>query len=114
MTLPLPSHDDVAAIRTIASHASHRAGAMVATALHALWQVKNDAEGIQPQDSRHAVVAYNGSVMENYPGYQSTCQDYLNKLAARSGATAPCILELEHAEESSLLGAAIAVACLDS
>lgn len=59
------------------------------------------------------MVAYNGSVMENYPGYQANCQEYLNKLAMRSGARASCILELEHAEESSLLGAAIAVACLD-
>jgi hexokinase len=92
---------------------SQRAGAILAAALHALWQVRNEAEGIDAKDSRHAVVAYNGSVMENYPGYQKTCQEYLNKLAARSGATAPCILELEHAEESSLLGAAIAVACLD-
>lgn len=107
------SATDIQAIRTIASHVSHRAAAVLATAIHALWQVRNEAEGIEVVDSKQAVVAYNGSVMENYPGYQSTCQEYLNRLAARSGAQEPCILELEHAEESSLLGAAIAVACLD-
>ena len=82
--------------------------------MHALWQVRNDADGITAQESKHAVVAYNGSVLENYPGFQATCQEYLNDLATRSGATARCMLELEHAEESSLLGAAVAVACLNS
>lgn len=84
----------------------------MAAGVHALWRLRNNAEGIQAKDSRHTMVAYNGSVLENYPRYHEMCQKQLDLLAERSGAAATGILELEHAEESSLLGAAIAVACM--
>ena len=58
------------------------------------------------------LVAYNGSVMENYPGFKQTCQRTLDGLVEMSGGKA-CVVELMYAEESSLLGAAVAVACLD-
>jgi len=107
-----PSYSDILALRTIASHVSYRASAVLAAGIHALWRLRNDAEGIQGKESKHTVVAYNGSVMENYPCFQESCQRHLDLLAERSGASATDILELEHAEESSLLGAAVAVACI--
>ena len=58
------------------------------------------------------MVAYNGSVMENYPGFEEICQQTLDDLVEASGAKAGAV-ELMYAEESSLLGAAVAVACLD-
>lgn len=91
---------------------SYRGSAVLAAGIHALWRLRNDTEGIKATDSQHTLVAYNGSVMENYPRYQDMCQKQLDELAESSGAAASGILELEHAEESSLLGAAVAVACM--
>jgi len=50
--------------------------------------------------------------MENYPGFKTTCQQRLDGLVEASGGKAG-VVELMYAEESSLLGAAVAVACLD-
>ena len=58
------------------------------------------------------LVAYNGSVLENYPRFKETCQAQLDVLIEASGGRGG-VLELKYAEESSLLGAAVAVACLD-
>ena len=80
--------------------------------MHALWELRNEAESINADESEHTLVAYNGSVMENYPGFKKTCQQRLDGLVEASGGTAG-VVELMYAEESSLLGAAVAVACLD-
>lgn len=82
--------------------------------MHALWQLRNDAESILPHESSHTLVAYNGSVLENYPGFKVTCQKHLDTLVEASGGKKGSI-ELMYAEESSLLGAAVAgaVAGLD-
>lgn len=93
---------------------SYRGSSVLAAGVHALWGLRNNAEGIDAKDSKHTVVAYNGSVLENYPRFEAMCQKQLDLLAERSGAPASRILELEHAEESSLLGAAIAVACMET
>lgn len=58
-------------------------------------------------------MAYNGSVMENYPEFRTRCQGQLDMLVEASGGKAG-VVELMYAEESSLLGAAVAVASLDS
>lgn len=57
-------------------------------------------------------MAYNGSVIEHYPNFKETCQQQLDTLVQASGAETG-VVELMYAEESSLLGAAVAVACLD-
>lgn len=54
-------------------------------------------------------VAFNGSVMEHYPGYRATCQGYLDGLVARSGRPGAAV-DLVPAVESSILGAAVALA----
>lgn len=85
---------------------------MVAGGVHALWSLRNEVENIDPSDSEHMMVAYNGSVLENYPRFKSTCQQQLDNLVEASGGKAG-VIELIYAEESSLIGAAVAVACLD-
>jgi hexokinase len=51
--------------------------------------------------------------MENYPRFEEMCQRQLDSLVEESGGASTGVIELQHAEESSLLGAAVAVACLN-
>jgi len=108
-----PTQSDIEALRQIASHVSFRASALIATGVHALWQTRNEAESIPASESSHTLVAYNGSVLENYPGFKVSCQKHLDALVEASGGHKG-VIELMYAEESSLLGAAVAVACLDA
>ncbi len=82
--------------------------------MHALWQLRNEAESIPAHKSSHTLVAYNGSVLENYPNFKTSCQKHLDSLVEASGGKKG-VVELMFAEESSLLGAAVAgaVAALD-
>lgn len=109
-----PSYADLHALRSIASHVTYRASGVVAAGVHALWQLRNEAENIPAHESSHTWVAYNGSVIENYPEFKTRCQTHLDTLVEQSGGTRGTV-ELTYAEESSLLGAAIAgaVACLN-
>lgn len=108
------SQTDMQAIRSIASHVTYRASGVVAAGVHALWQLRNEAENVTVDAFHHTLVAYNGSVIENYPLFKTRCQAHLDNLVEGSGGSKG-LVELEYAEESSLLGAAIAgaVACLD-
>ena len=99
-------------LRLIASHVSYRASGVVAAGVHALWQLRNEAESLSAEESAHTLVAYNGSVMENYPNFKTNCQKQLDSLVEGSGGKAG-VVELVYAEESSLLGAAVSVACLN-
>ena len=96
-------------MRAIASHVSVRASALVATGVHALWSLRNEAEGITSlaSEEEKTLVAYNGSVLENYPGFKGNCQRFLDGLVEGSGGKKGSV-ELVYAEESSLLGAAVA------
>lgn len=75
--------------------------------------MRNTSESISPSDSAHTVIAYNGSVLENYPGFRKNTQKYIDRLIEASGAKNGTV-ELVYAEESSLLGAAVAVACCNA
>lgn len=59
------------------------------------------------------IVAYNGSVMEQYPGFLKNCQGYIDGLLASSSSSSSLSgrIELVPAKESSLIGAAVALAC---
>ncbi|KAE9377314.1 actin-like ATPase domain-containing protein [Stipitochalara longipes BDJ] len=105
----VPCLSDIQAVRTIASHVSVRAASLVATGVHALWSLRNDAESMSPceEGSEKTLVAYNGSVLENYPGFKGNCQKFLDGLVEGSGGRKGSV-ELVYAEESSLLGAAVA------
>ncbi|KAG0649611.1 Hexokinase I [Hyphodiscus hymeniophilus] len=108
----VPTNADLQALRLISAHVAHRAAGCVAAGVHALWELRNEADDIPAGELEHTLVAYNGSVMENYPGFKKTCQERLDHLVEASGGKAG-VVELVYAEESSLLGAAVAVACLD-
>lgn len=72
-------------------------------------------------DLKDHVVAFNGSVIEQYPGYLQNCQGYLDELVSSAGGVdvagegekTPVTIRLVGAKESSLLGAAVALACLE-
>ncbi|ROV96629.1 hypothetical protein VPNG_09024 [Cytospora leucostoma] len=151
-----PTAADISFIRTLASYISRRSSAIVAASIFALWRFKDEAEteylappaspttsssSQQPPnhpqhfltaargelDLQGHVVAFNGSVMEQYPLYLQNCQNYLNQLVASpsSPSSSPSIhghdvggmeaptIRLVGAKESSLLGAAVALACLE-
>ncbi|KAL1871684.1 N-acetylglucosamine kinase 1 [Diaporthe australafricana] len=129
-----PTTADMAFIRSLASHVSRRSAAIVAASLFALWQFKNEAEadlllaaGASSPPSQFAaaaargelaldahVVAFNGSVIEQYPRYLENCQAYIDALLLSACAGGkPGTITLVGAKESSLLGAAVALACLE-
>ena len=106
-----PTLADLQAVRLIASLVSQRACGIIASGVHGLWQLRNEAEFIAAAESSHLYVAYNGSVLENYPNFRAACQKHLDTLVEASGGSTG-VIELSYAEESSLIGAAVAVACL--
>jgi hexokinase len=108
----IPSNSDMQFLRSVAIHVSRRACAILAAAIHALWQLRNEAENGTVELKEHTVMACTGSVIQNYPQFKKTCQEYLDGLVEMSGGRAGSI-ELSLAVESSLLGAAVAVACID-
>lgn len=108
-----PTVADMQALRVIASNVAHRASSIVAVGIHALWELRNEAEGVSAGAHEHSIVAYNGSVMENYPCFRAMCQRELDGMVEASGGRAGMV-ELMYAEESSLVGAAVSVACLEA
>jgi len=124
-----PTGVDITVLRTLSSHILRRSASIVAASLFALWELKNEAEEELLQSlpaaspfvaetkaelaiSRTAV-AFNGSVVEHYPGYQANLQQYVNTLVSSSDWDSGASIELVAARESSLLGAAVALACLE-
>lgn len=99
-------------IREIAGLVSRRAAAYLAAALHALWTIRTEAEGLEPGDATHVTVACNGTVIEKYPRYRELCQKHLDDLCLQSGASRGAVM-LKMAPESSIFGAAVAVACME-
>jgi hexokinase len=79
-------------LRTL--HASHK------------FKLETEAELALPS----TVVSYTGSVIERYPGYLTTCQQYVDGLVEALGGT-PGSLDLIAANESTIIGAAVALAC---
>lgn len=107
-----PTSSDISSLRLIASHVTRRAAAVLAAGVHALWMLRNEVERLDVGEGAHTLVAYNGSVIEHYPNFKDQCQRTLDELVGASGGQKGRV-ELMYAEESSLLGAAVAVACLD-
>ena len=98
-------------IRDFGRLASRRAAAYLATSLHALWAVRTGSEGMEPGEASHVTIACDGSMVEKYPGFRQQTQRYLDKLCLLSGASEGAVT-LELAPESSIFGAAVAVACM--
>src|SRR5204863_9383966 len=95
----------------ISSYVSSRASCYVAAAVHALWQLRNDSEGISSARMVPTTIGYNGSVLEQYPGYLERCQRELELLVtAELKEKSTDVVKLRPIVESSLFGAAVAVA----
>lgn len=115
-----PTTTDIAFIRSLASLVSRRSSAIVAASLFALWHFKREAEAQNLNDPEareeleldNHVVAFNGSVIEQYPNYLQSCQGYIDELISSAGGKSGT-MRLVGAKESSLLGAAVALACLE-
>lgn len=122
-----PSTSDMQAIRTIASFVVRRSSALVAASVYALWDLRTTlsqqhASSFPENDPRReeleceaslaeTSVAFNGSVIEKYPKYLENCSAVLNSLVASKAPGAAKSVTLVMAHESSLFGAAIALAC---
>ena len=112
------------ALKTLASLAARRSAAIVATAIFTLWQLRSalslqhnqvvtpdattedEVRRVVGAESARTTVAFNGAVIESYPGYLEMCQAYIDGLVGEGAR-----VELKEARHSSLLGAAVAVAC---
>lgn len=113
------------ALKKLASLVARRSALIVATALFTLWQLRHElslehGEVLSPEtdpsreevervagaESRRATIAFNGAVVESYPGYLEMCQSYVDELVGEGSK-----VELAEARNSSLIGAAVAVAC---
>lgn len=124
-----PTASDLAALKELASFISVRSSALVATSVFTLWDLRLEAqqtyrdsiaESSPLRSSAEAdmrleetVVSFNGSVIENYPGYLDNCKRYLNDLVESMRLPERGRVDLIPAKESSLLGAAVALACIN-
>ncbi|KAI1079970.1 hexokinase [Whalleya microplaca] len=120
-TIP-PTVSDMRAIRTLAGLISRRSAALLAASVFSLWDLRHETEDEnlnadtsveeKEAEAEHTLertkVAFNGSVIEHYPAYRTTCQQYLDGLVA--GSAYPGAIDLVPALESSILGAAVALA----
>lgn len=127
-----PSVEDLRFLRRVCQAVSQRAAGYLATAIHSMWCLRNEAEFPHTststkdqqvtvveseEQSRSLSIACDGSVINKYPGFRDRCQGYLKQLTKETNlslgiedsATAPTI-SLEFAPESAILGAAVAVA----
>ncbi|KAK8045332.1 hypothetical protein PG993_005356 [Apiospora rasikravindrae] len=130
-TLSRIEASDLVAIRTLASFISRRSAALLAASVFSLWEVRHETEAeyistrqntaraaplVAEAAAEHALectkVAFNGSVIEHYPAYQANCQRYIDQLVGGQSKHEGAI-ELVPALESSILGAAVALACTD-
>ncbi|KAH8729511.1 hypothetical protein BGZ61DRAFT_446501 [Ilyonectria robusta] len=123
-----PTTSDLYFLRQLASFISTRSSALVATCVYTFWKLRIDAQADwvktlpdssplrttaeEDRDMSETTVAFNGSVIENYPGYLSSCQKYLDDLVASENG-AQGTVQLVSAKESSLLGAAVALASVE-
>ncbi|KKK13184.1 hypothetical protein P175DRAFT_0533585 [Aspergillus ochraceoroseus IBT 24754] len=133
-----PSPDDLKFLKRVCQTVSKRAAGYLATAIHSVWCLCNDAEfsdaarlGVSPNkvveeltvtesESSNPLslsIACDGSVINKYPGFRDRCQHYLNQLTQETNSTQACLhadddpcVRLELAPESAILGAAVAVA----
>ncbi|TDZ33879.1 Hexokinase-1 [Colletotrichum spinosum] len=109
-----PTPGDMAALRDLASFVSRRSAAIIAACIHAIWSLRLEALQEEAGDERvehetnlvRTMVAYNGSVIEYYPGYLGMLQKYVDQLVDSKDRG----IELVPAKESSLLGAGVALA----
>ncbi|KAI0022922.1 hexokinase-1 [Xylariomycetidae sp. FL0641] len=120
------THCDISTVQRLASLIAQRSAALLAASVYSLWNLRREAqqeyldatpavngfvpllrESEQEAAMRCTKVAFNGSVIEHYPGYRATCQRYLDALVGTDHES----IVLVPALESSILGAAVALGC---
>ncbi|KAK0742492.1 hypothetical protein B0T21DRAFT_283114 [Apiosordaria backusii] len=112
-----PSPSDLHFLRSLASLVSTRSASILAASLHALHEINLESSSSSgqtptpPTTTTTTTIAYSGSVIEHYPNYLSHLQAYLDDLTSENNNNTKW--ELVPAKESSVLGAAVALACLD-
>ncbi|KEY66880.1 hypothetical protein S7711_05234 [Stachybotrys chartarum IBT 7711] len=125
----VPTAADMSVLRSLASFISVRSSAILATCVYTLWDLRLDSQqsfietlpaASQAREEAEAelrlpitTVSCNGSIVEKYPGYFASFQRYVNQLVQGSGRAEVGDIELVPAEESALLGAAVALACVN-
>ncbi|KAG9254668.1 uncharacterized protein F5Z01DRAFT_86407 [Emericellopsis atlantica] len=123
-----PTTSDLFGLRALASYVSIRSSALVATCVYTLWDIRLESHKAyveslpvaSPERTAAAsdlqlgktMVAFNGSVIEQYPNYLGNCQRFANDLVLANGSSQAGTIELVPAKESSLIGAAVASACV--
>lgn len=81
-----PALADVAFVRHVCACVSRRAAAYLATAVHALWLLQQGAvhldekPAVAPPSLASVTIACDGSVINKYPRFQTTCQAFLDSL----------------------------------
>jgi hexokinase len=101
------TNTDMQALKAISSHVTYRAASILSAGVFALWQIRNEATSTTASELSQTIVAYHGSVIEKYPGLKDICQIHLDMLIEAFGKEKGTV-KLSYAEESSLLGAAVA------
>ncbi|KAK0673006.1 putative hexokinase [Cercophora samala] len=126
-SLTPPTQTDLPLLLTsIASLVTRRSASILAASLHALHQINLEASSSPPSHHQPSpettttttttttTIAYTGSVIEHYPHYLSHLQSYLDQLTLNTPTTTTTTtFKLVPAKNSSLLGAAVALACMD-
>ncbi|KAA8642138.1 hypothetical protein EYZ11_008969 [Aspergillus tanneri] len=136
-----PSIDDLRFLRRVCQTVSKRAAGYLATAIHSMWCLRNEAEFsdttnsttssiketqdvtvVETEGHRQSLsIACDGSVINKYPGFRDRCQTYIYQLIQETNASQGSLNEasnpsvsLELAPECAILGAAVAVAVADT
>ncbi|KAI9789561.1 MAG: hypothetical protein M1816_005968 [Peltula sp. TS41687] len=102
-----PTNAELHHIQKICEAVSRRAGAYLATALHALRMLQHEVKGISPAADK-VIIGCHGSVIQKYPGLLDVCQTHLDQLTVLSGGT-PGAISLTYAADATIFGAAVAV-----
>ena len=125
-----PPVEDLRFLRRVCQVVSRRAAGYLATAIHSMWCLRNEVEFPitasvtdslvkespevtvleSDESAKNLTIACDGTVINKYPGFRDTCQNYLDKLSELTNPETKSAIRLEPAPESAILGAAVAVA----
>ncbi|OGM40195.1 hexokinase-1 [Aspergillus bombycis] len=131
-----PCVEDLKFLRRICEIVSNRSAGYLATAIHSMWCLRNEAEFpevtasatssiketqevtvVESEHPQSMTIACDGSVINKYPGFRDRCQGYINQLLQETNASKGTLeatpspsVRLDPASESGILGAAVAVA----
>lgn len=106
--------EDMETLCRITVCVSDRASGYMATAIHALWSLKQSSTSQKPvngrgrNDSHAASISCLGSIIGKYPRFGDRVQMWLDKLTADDGISLR--LDMTDEGEGALLGAAVSVA----